>query len=151
MQLEHTRSHSLKSTFRRTSVLRPYKGMTLLEMTVIILVILSLISILFVGARAWKRGSDRTLCIMNIRNVQQGVRAYSILYGFSAGGNAPGLKAKIIGLGRYVETDPACPSTGTYNYGGILGEETIPDYGQLYMGCDKKTTDDHVPNEFANW
>ena len=29
-------------------------GMTLIELTVVILVLLSLISILFVGARAWK-------------------------------------------------------------------------------------------------
>ncbi len=35
-------------------------GMTLLELTVVILVLLSLIGILFIGARAWKRGSDRT-------------------------------------------------------------------------------------------
>jgi competence protein ComGC len=151
MQLELMRSQSIWSNFHRISNRRRYKGMTLLEMTVVILVLLSLISILFVGARAWKKGSDRTLCIMNIRNVQQGVRAYSNLYGFSAGGNAPGLKAKIIGLGRYVETDPACPSIGTYSYGGILGEDTIPDFGQLYMDCDKKTTDDHLPNEFGNW
>ncbi|MBC7981098.1 MAG: prepilin-type N-terminal cleavage/methylation domain-containing protein, partial [Armatimonadetes bacterium] len=34
-------------------------GMTLLELTVVILVLLSLISILFIGARAWKKGSDR--------------------------------------------------------------------------------------------
>ena len=40
-------------------------GMTLLELTVVILVLLSLITILFVGARAWKRGSDRSANIMN--------------------------------------------------------------------------------------
>ena len=39
-------------------------GMTLIELTVVILVLLSLISILFVGARAWKRGSDRAGCII---------------------------------------------------------------------------------------
>lgn len=49
-------------------------GMTLLELTVVILVLLSLISILFVGARAWKRGSDRSANIMNIRNCQQAMR-----------------------------------------------------------------------------
>ena len=46
------------------------RGMTLLELTVVILVLLSLISILFIGARAWKKGSDRAGCIMQIRNVQ---------------------------------------------------------------------------------
>ena len=56
-------------------------GMTLIELTVVILVLLSLISILFVGARAWKKGSDRAGCIMNIRNVQQGVRSFQNING----------------------------------------------------------------------
>ena len=51
--------------------------MTLLELTVVILVLLSLISILFVGARAWKKGSDRSANIMNIRNAQQAVRGHA--------------------------------------------------------------------------
>ncbi len=55
---------------------RRKSGMTLLELTVVILVLLSLISILFVGARAWKRGSDRSANILNIRNVQQAVRGH---------------------------------------------------------------------------
>ena len=38
------------------------------------------------GARAWKNGSDRTGCIMTIRNVQVAVRSYQNLYGYEAGG-----------------------------------------------------------------
>ncbi len=56
--------------------------MTLLELTVVILVLLSLISILFIGARAWKRGSDRAICIIHIQSAQKGVRSYANLYGF---------------------------------------------------------------------
>lgn len=56
------------------------KGMTLLELTVVILVLLSLITILFVGARAWKKGSDRSANIMNIRNCQQAMRGYQNMY-----------------------------------------------------------------------
>lgn len=143
--------HPIKSVFHPVANRGRNNGMTAFEMTVVILVILSLISLLFVGVRAWKRGSDRAFCIMNIRNVQQGVRAYSYLHGFSAGGSAPNLKSKVIGLGRYVETDPTCPSTGTYAYGGTLGENTIPNYGKLYMECDKKTSNEHLPNEFSDW
>lgn len=51
-------------------------GMTLLELTVVILVLLSLIAILFVGARAWKQGSDRSANIMNVRNCQQAMRGH---------------------------------------------------------------------------
>ena len=49
-------------------------GMTILELTVVILVLLALISILFVGATAWKKGSDRAANLMNIRNCQQAMR-----------------------------------------------------------------------------
>jgi type II secretory pathway pseudopilin PulG len=58
-------------------------GMTLLELTVVILVLLSLISILFVGARAWKKGSDRSANIMNIRNCQQAMRGEQNMKGLN--------------------------------------------------------------------
>ena len=57
-----------------TPSMKRKSGMTLLELTVVILVLLSLISILFIGARAWKKGSDRSANIMNVRNIQQAVR-----------------------------------------------------------------------------
>jgi len=51
-------------------------GMTLLELTVVILVLLSLITILFIGARAWKKGSDRSTNLINLRNTQQAMRGH---------------------------------------------------------------------------
>ena len=59
-------------------------GMTLLELTVVIVVLLSLISILFVGARAWKKGSDRAANIMNLRNCQQAMRGHQNMYNLNA-------------------------------------------------------------------
>jgi len=69
------RKHTMKLT--HTHNMKRKSGMTLLELTVVILVLLSLISILFIGARAWKRGSDRSANIMNLRNVQQAVRGHA--------------------------------------------------------------------------
>jgi prepilin-type N-terminal cleavage/methylation domain-containing protein len=60
----------------QTPSIKRKSGMTLLELTVVILVLLSLISILFVGARAWKKGSDRAANILNLRNIQQAVRGH---------------------------------------------------------------------------
>jgi type II secretory pathway pseudopilin PulG len=57
-----------------TLSVKPKSGMTLLELTVVILVLLTLISILFIGARAWKKGSDRAANILNVRNCQQALR-----------------------------------------------------------------------------
>lgn len=64
----------------KLNIIKRSKGMTLLELTVVILVLLSLITILFVGARAWKKGSDRSANIMNIRNCQQAMRGYENMY-----------------------------------------------------------------------
>jgi len=125
--------------------------MTLLEMTVVILVLLSLISILFFGAQAWKRGSDRAFCIINIQNVQKGVRSYSNLYGFSPGDNAPNLQSQIIGLGRFIETTPICPGSGKYTFGATYGVNTIPPVGTVYMECSLADSDQHVPNGTADW
>ncbi len=125
--------------------------MTLLEMTVVILVLLSLITILFVGATAWKKGSDRTLCIINIRNVQNGVRSFANLYGHDAGDNVPGLQQRVIGLGRFVETTPSCPSSGTYTYGSVFGPDTVPPIGELYLKCSLATSSRHVPKDTEDW
>jgi prepilin-type N-terminal cleavage/methylation domain-containing protein len=65
MKLTNTRNIQTKS------------GMTLLEMTVVILVLLSLTAILFIGAKAWKKGADRSANIMNLRNVQLAVRGHA--------------------------------------------------------------------------
>ena len=126
-------------------------AMTLLEMTVVILVLLSLISILFVGANAWKKGSDRTLCIMNIRNVQSGIRSFSNLYGHGPGESVPGLQIRIVGLGKFVEQTPSCPASGTYAYGPDFGPDTIPPVGEVYLQCSLSTTSGHVPTDFGDW
>ncbi|MEO5716341.1 MAG: hypothetical protein ABIT37_22870 [Luteolibacter sp.] len=50
--------------------------MTILELTVVILVLISLVSILFVGTTTWKKGSDRAANVMNLRNCQQAMRGH---------------------------------------------------------------------------
>lgn len=122
--------------------------MTLLELTVVILVLLSLITILFFGAQAWKRGSDRAICIINIQNVQKGVRSYSNLYGYGPGSTVTDLKIQVIGFGRFVETNPTCPGGGVYSF---ESENMIPNMGTLYMKCQLAESDQHVPNVTSDW
>jgi prepilin-type N-terminal cleavage/methylation domain-containing protein len=102
-------------------------GMTLLELTVVILVLLSLISILFIGARAWKKGSDRAGCLIVIRNVQVAMRGDQNMRNSAPG--APGLaKANIIGAQAYIRNEPVCPADKltTYTY---LGDGNYPQLG----------------------
>lgn len=121
--------------------------MTLVELTVVILVLLTLMAVLFMSAKAWKRGSDRTLCLMNLQNVQKGVRGYMNLYGFAPGQTVTSLKSKVIGLGCFVETEPACPRDGVYTYGGDI----VPSVGVLYITCSLATSETHEPSNYIDW
>ena len=108
-------------------------GMTLLELTVVILVLLSLITVLFVGARAWKRGSDRAGCLINIRNIQVAMRGDQNMRNSAPAG--PGLaQANIIGATGYIQTTPVCPTDKATAY-TLLGDGNYPALGTLYATC----------------
>ena len=127
--------------------------MTLLELTVVILVLLSLISILFIGARAWKKGSDRAASILQIRNVQQAVRSNANMTGLTYGGVMS--KADVIGTGKYIEIDPLVkghPAGDGYIF-EIPAPEVVPQVGVLYMTTAGSAIDatDFNPVVHADW
>ena len=123
--------------------------MTLIELTVVVLVLLSLVTILMVGARAWKRGSDRAGCLMQIRQVQMSVRVYANVSGFVANEDVSplNLKSEVIGPDAIVVIPPECPGDGIYSYGG----NRIPSVGELYMTCSLAGADGHEPDSFEGW
>lgn len=140
---------TLTNTQKKT--VKTKSGMTLIELTVVILVLLSLISILFVGARAWKRGSDRAGCIMNIRNVQQGMRSYSNMNNIPIG--AAISNSDFIGPDLFVEAEiaatlPTCPEP-TASYSAAL--TTVPEIGTLWMTCSAATSLNHQPAALTGW
>lgn len=124
-----------------THTMKRKSGMTLLELTVVILVLLSLIAILFIGARAWKRGSDRAGCLINIRNVQQAMRGDQNMRNSAPGG--PGLLyANIIGANAYITTAPLCPTDKVTGYAYLPNGNYPPlttaaqgGAGILYASC----------------
>ncbi len=101
-------------------------GMTLLELTVVILVLLALISVLFVGARAWKRGSDRAANILNIRNVQQAVRGHANVRALNIGDAL--VATDIVGTDKYIHTVTPPNIDISYSYGA-----NVPTFGTLYL------------------
>lgn len=127
--------------------------MTLLEISVIILVLFSFISILFIGVGAWKRGADRAACIMNIRQVQLAVRSYANTEGLDEGAHTNelsppvNLPAELIGADKFLPRHPLCPGNGIYTLDG----NKIPPRGVLYMNCTLALSQDHVPNSFGSW
>ena len=136
-----------------TRITRPAKGMTLLELTVVILVLLSLMSILFIGARAWKKGSDRAANIMVIRNVQQAVRSYQNMNNIAVGAAVDATVAgPIFGPGDFIENLPTHPVAGlSYTYTG-----TVPAIGTLFTSSTGTPTNggtlaDYAPSNFQDW
>ena len=135
----------------RSGRVRPFgawaPGMTLLELSVVILVMLSMVVVLFIGGRAWKRGSDRALCIATMETVQKGVRGYSNLYGYSPGDTVAGFESRVIGLGRFIEKVPTCPGGGNYT---MLGD-SIPPVGTFYISCSLAVGEQHEPSNPSEW
>lgn len=125
------------------------KGITLLELTVVILVLLMLVGVLFVGARAWKRGTDRATCILNLQNVQKAVRSYCNMNNHMPGDTVDGLRDKVIGVDSYVK-EPVCPSASSGNGYDDLGDQ-VPDVGALYMECQLMISASHTPPATDNW
>jgi hypothetical protein len=102
---------------------------------------LSATSVAFIGARAWKDGSDRAGCVLNIRNVQTAVRSYQVMQQLGNGDEIPW--DKIIGPGAFLEQKPVCPAGGTYTFA-----KTVPGIGVLACRCSHA---EHAPPNHENW
>lgn len=104
------------------------------------LTMLSATSTLFVGARAWKKGSDRAACILQTRNVQQAIRGHQNMNSINQGAAIDW--NEIFGKDGYMPK-PVCPTGGTYTF-----SEVYPETGELACKCEHA---DHVPTNHENW
>jgi len=124
-------------------------GLTLIEITLVIAVLLGLISVLFIGVSAYKEGSNRAKCILNISSYQKAVRSYQNLYEIpSAGDDAVYDVADIAGTGKLLETYPTCPSAGTYTPASDGADLSIPGVGTAALTCNYTG---HVPASTVGW
>lgn len=108
------------------------KGMTLLEIALVVALLLSLIAILFLGIAAYKKGADRAKCLIQLSAIQKVVRSYQNTYDMLAG-SALVHSTTLMGAGLYFETVLNCPDTdtpGAYNYMAV-----IPVPGTAYATC----------------
>lgn len=142
----------------QTQNMKSKSGMTLLELTVVILVLLSLIAILFIGARAWKKGSDRAGCILNIRNVQQAVRGYAnmnpgkVIATSAIFGSADGYMKFV----RCPSSKDAVSTTSLVGYTFVaenINTESTDQYANLCLTCTVDGfADDHKPDgDTSGW
>jgi hypothetical protein len=132
-----------------------------LELTVVIVTLLALIMVLFIAARGWKHGSDRTCCILKRRNVQAATRSYQNLYGYDFGGyptaeNGTQDIAAHLSAKGYIESAAyderkglrKCPAGGQYS---CPGPYIFPMEGKLYMECSLSASEEHSPKSHDEW
>lgn len=157
----NTTKKTMKLTKTANTKIKP--GMTLIEITVVILVLLTLISVLFIGANIYKKGADRAACILNIRNVHQAVRANQNLKGINVGATLT-MATEIYsetGTERYL-TQPTCPSnSGAYTASAtypVVGTAAVvcADFGaetaaEAAAGGTTRSLTDHAPDSVAGW
>jgi len=142
----------IKKTMKMNKTATKLKpGMTLIEITVVILVLLTLIAVLFIGANIYKKGADRAACILNIRNIHQAVRADQNLENRNSGDAVVGTILGGPGSGAYFETVITCPSAG----GAYTVATTYPPIGTVGADCATlgDATNKHFPDPTttASW
>jgi type II secretory pathway pseudopilin PulG len=127
------------------------RGMTLIEMTVVIFGLMGLISVTFIAAKAWKRGADRSLCVLNIQVCQKSIRSFANLYGYHPGDKVGGLRSKMYSENGFIRISPVCKGGGTYSFGAGSDEDTIPEIGKIYLECSLGDTRDHSLPPNSEW
>lgn len=125
----------------------------MIELSVVVLVLLSLTVVLYIGFRGWQRGTERARCMLTLRQMQMSVRAFAASNDHEPGKDLAALDppvsllAELVGPGKYVPELPRCPGAGMY----LFGDDVVPALGQLYMRCSLATEDGHEPDDLAGW
>lgn len=128
----------------KLSPVRKNSALTLIEVTLVVAVLLGLIGVIFIGATSYKEGSNRSMCLLRISQVQKAVRAYQNVYQLNFGDTL--VMETLVGPGKMLETEPTCPSSGTYTWRG-----TVPPLDTAYLTCTLAASHDHVPQNTTGW
>jgi type II secretory pathway pseudopilin PulG len=118
----------MKTLNYRSRRLRP-AGMTLIEISLVIALLLGLIAVVFLGIGSYRKGSDKAKCKMQLAAAQKAVRSQANFQNLDIGATFATTDA--FGAGKALENEPTCPSGGTYTWTG-----TIPAIGSAYGSCD---------------
>lgn len=97
----------------KTPTLKGNKGLTLIELTVVIVVLLGLISVLFISARAWIEGSNKAKCIVNLSSIQKAAVSYANLNQVPPSTYSSGITFANLTDNNMVPASIACPTSGT--------------------------------------
>ncbi len=113
---------------RNTNSRKSILGLTLIEVTLVVALLLGLISVTFIGVKTYKEGADRAKCLVTSASVQKAMRSYQNMYELEEGDSL--LDSSLIGPGKMFEVKPECP-----RYGGYVWNMVVPGIGTPYIDC----------------
>ncbi|MDZ4288823.1 MAG: type II secretion system protein [Prosthecobacter sp.] len=108
-------------------------GMTLIEISLVIALLLGLIAVVFLGIGSYRQGADKAKCKMQLAAVQKAVRAGSNFQNLDVGGAL--VDTDVFGAGLLMNAEPVCPSAGTYTWLAV-----VPAIGVPYGNCGYTAT-----------
>jgi hypothetical protein len=108
-------------------------GMTLIEISLVIALLLGLIAVVFLGIGSYRAGADKAKCKMQLAAVQKAVRSGANFQNLEIGGAL--VDTSVFGPGLMMESEPSCPSAGVYTWG-----TEVPAIGTPYGNCDYAVT-----------
>jgi type II secretory pathway pseudopilin PulG len=109
-------------------------GMTLIEISLVIALLLGLIAVVFLGIGSYRKGSDKAKCKMQLAAAQKAIRSQANFQNLNIG--AVFTDTDAFGPGKALENAPECPSGGAYTWLGV-----IPTIGEPFGSCDFTDTD----------
>jgi len=137
------------------------RGMTILELTMVVGVILLLTTLMYFAVRAWRIATDRSACIMTQRNIQLAVRSYQNMYGYGDGESPKPHEGgqniiehlylyEFIGNAyyQYLLGEDNCLGGGSYV---VANPTAFPAEGQLFMSCSLAESRKHDPPGREKW
>jgi len=119
----YTRKNRLAKRFKAS-------GMTLIEISLVIALLLGLIAVVFMGLGSYRQGADKAKCKMQLSAVQKAIRSGANMQNLTINAALPNGTA-VFGAGLLMENTPVCPSGGTYTWIDI-----VPPVGTPYGNCD---------------
>lgn len=131
-------AHFPKITLKDTPNMDFQSGMTLIELSVVITIILGLVSIAFAGVNSFNKGSARAKCIIQQDKLQKMSLSYANLNELNQGDPFTDLVGAAIRDG-YIYSTPQCPDTGIYTF-----LDNIPNQNERFVICS-------IANHIAEW
>ena len=105
-------------------------GMTLVEILLVLGLLVVIGGAILVGVQAVREGANKSLCIAQMQEVQDKMRAYAALNNLNPGDALT--TADLIGTGKMIQRTPICKGGGTYTY-----TAAIPATGTSCITCSQ--------------